>query len=355
MTFATVPPDQIDAWVVALPLRRGFSSARSRLDERHLLLVRVKAEEIVGWGEVAPVPGHSQERISDIWRTLRRLAIDAGLATPAASTGMLAAAFNQASDDLAARRAGQPLWAMLGGTNEVTASAAIGVDRNGQPDTHQVAEAAGAGYRHVKLKVTPRTDPTKVAGLIADFPEIRFGVDANGSLGLTEQALLAALDNLDLAYIEQPGAPEDLDLHGRLRHQLRTPIALDEAAASIPAIDRILATAAADIVNLKTGRFGTSATLELAERIVAAGLRVRLGGLIESGIGRAHTVALAAHPIFELPGDIAGSDRYFADDLVRPQWRVTAGRLTLPTGIGIGVAVAEAAIEAHTVETLSIG
>ncbi len=345
---------RIDAWAVSLPLHRGFFSARSRIEERQLVLVRIGAGEHHGWGEAAPVPGHTSEQMTAIWSGLRGLVATHGAAAADNASGMLGAAFAQAQDDLEARRRDLPLWRALGGQTAVRASAAIGVDRDGQPDVGQVASAAAAGYRYAKLKVTPRSKPRRVAELIARYPEISFAADANGSLDLAERALLASLDELGLLYIEQPGDPSDLELHRRWRRQLETPLALDESAASAAQIAAILDAQAADIINLKTGRFGTSRTLQLAVEINTQGIEVRLGGLLESGVGRAHSVALASHPLFTLPGDIAGSDRYFANDLVVPQWRVEEGVIKLPDAPGIGVTVDEQALAAASVETLHV-
>ncbi|MDJ0953862.1 MAG: enolase C-terminal domain-like protein [Acidimicrobiia bacterium] len=346
--------DRIDAWAVSLPLHQGFLSARSRIDERQLVLVRIGAGEHHGWGEAAPVPGHSSEQMTAIWSGLRSLVSTHGAGAGGHALGMLGAAFAQATDDLEARRRDLPLWRVLGGETAVRASAAIGVDRDGQPDVGQVASAAAAGYRNAKLKITPRSKPGRVAELIGRYPEIRFAADANGSLDLAERALLASLDDLGLVYIEQPGDPSDLELHRRLRRQLETPLALDEAAATATQIAAILDAEAADIINLKTGRFGTSRTLRLATEIAAQGIEVRLGGLLESGVGRAHTVALASHPMFTVPGDIAGSDRYFANDLVVPQWRVNGGVIDLPEAPGIGVTIDDCALAAASVEHLHV-
>ena len=168
-------------------------------------------------------------------------------------------------------------------------------------------------------------------------------------------ALLSGLDELGLSYLEQPGDRQDLEFHATLRQTCHTPVCLDESATSEAAIRAIIGAQAADLINLKVGRFGTTATLLLAKQIAAAGLGVRVGGLLESGIGKAHSVALASHPLFSVTGDIAGSDRYFADDLVRPQWRVADGLLSLPSGQGIGVEVDEAAVTTHTIDTMRIG
>ncbi len=316
---------QITARLVVIPLVDVFVSARSRLLERRVILIEAGATGMSGWGEAAPVPGHSNQTVEELWARLEA----EGRAAFEPETGLLRAAYAGAIDDLEARCAGRPLWSELGDASPVWASAAIGVVENGEPDRRLLETAAASGYRFAKLKITQATSPAHVAAAIAAHPTIRFGADANGTLG-TDEHVLSALDELGLAYIEQPGPAQDLDFHSRIRTMLETPISLDESAATPGSIARIIAAGAADIVNLKVGRFGPARTLQLATELRQAGLGARLGGLIETGIGRAHTVALAAHGPFAVVGDIAASDRYFADDLVRPQWRLDHGELPLP-------------------------
>jgi len=343
--------DRLQGWAISLPVSHGFNSARSRLDARQVLIIRIDTGGLSGWGEAAPVPGHTREDFTTLWNQLQRLA--APVAVP--QEGMLAAAFNQAYSDLESRRAGMPLWRHLGGERKVIrASVAIGVDGDGQPDSVGLYAAAQKGYRNAKLKVTQRTRPSRVAAAMAEYPEITFAVDANGSLDLTNQTLLAALDEMNLSYIEQPGDPADLGLHARLRKQLSTPIALDESASTPASVTAIIDAGAADIVNLKTGRFGTAETIDLAVRAREAGLEVRIGGLLESGIGRAHSLAAATHASIRVVGDLAASDSYFADDLVRPQWRLQGGNLHLPENPGIGVVVDAEALEAASIESLTV-
>jgi O-succinylbenzoate synthase len=234
---------------------------------------------------------------------------------------------------------------MLGGTQPVWASAAIGLDDAGQPDLERLEAAIAEGYRRAKLKITADVDPRVLARACELMPAGDLGLDANGSLADAGRALMTRIDKSGFAYLEQPGSIADLDWHAELRQALSTPLALDESAHSLAAIDAILAAGAADIINLKVGRFGTRETLEIAKRVVTTGIAVRLGGLIESGIGRAHTVAVATCADFTGLNDIAGSDRYLTDDLVIPSWRLDSGLLPRPEQPGIGVAVDEEAVE----------
>ena len=337
----TPAPSHIAAWLVELPLQTAFSSATTHMHKRRLIVIRLSADDLDGWGEVAPVPGHTEVDVDTIWDSLQRSIEQFQLEAPRQANGMLRAAFAQADADLSARAVGKPLWRHLGGTVSPWAGAAIGLDKEGQPDATQLQAAADAGYVHVKMKVTQQTDIELLVAIRQAFPDISFGVDANGSLDLENTERIDRLDDLRLAYIEQPGPAADLTGHHSLKERLVTPISLDESAHSPAAVDQILEIDSADIINLKVGRFGPSETLQLASRIVAAGRQVRLGGLVESGIGRGHTIALASHQLFTVVGDIAGSDRYFADDPVRPQWRIANGKFVLPSSPGLGVTVDE--------------
>ncbi len=347
--------DQTSAWLVDLPLVDDFKSATSSLQTRRLILIRVQAQGFAGWGEAAPVPGHTTEDVAGVWTSLRTATTTAGVATSPPPGGMLGAAFSQALTDLAARLAGESLRHRFGGAKSVWASAAIGLDSQAQPDETQLVSAARSGYVHMKLKLAPQTRTEKVAAVVAEYPDVTFGIDGNSSLDLTDHRRFSDLDDLGLAYIEQPGPEHDHEGHRQLRQRMTTPIALDETADSAAAIARIIAEQSADIINLKVGRFGPEGTLDLARRIRRAGLEVRLGGLIESGVGRAHTVAIAGNEVFTATGDIAGSDRYFTDDLVRPQWRLIDGRLGAAEAPGIGVDVDETALGTYAVDSLTVG
>ncbi len=347
--------DRINAWAVDLPMNRPFVTARSVLRSRRLILVKLEADGNVGWGEAAPVPGHSIEDFAAVWTRLQTATTELLTSDRMSVAGAAAAAILQAGADVEAKGAGLPLWRHLGGGNDVWARAAIGVDAEGRPDRAMLEQFAAASYRYVKLKITRATEATWLRDIAADFPGIMMGLDANGSLGLDNATAIMAFDDLGFDFIEQPGPAADLDGHRRLRNIMATPVALDESAYSVPAIDEILDHGAADIINLKAGRFGTTETLRLAQQIAESGCRTRLGGLVESGIGRAHNVALAGCDGFSVVGDIAGSDVYFDNDLVDPPWRVVDGRLRRTGDPGIGVSVDEAAIERLAVDSFQRG
>lgn len=345
------PVDRVSAWAVALPLRHTFESATSLLRTRRLVLVRVEAGGFSGWGEAAPVAGHTAESFKDAWLQIGIAAADLVAGKQGPSSGLAAAALAQAQIDLEAKTAGEPLWRFLGGSsNEVWASAAIGLDSDGQPDLDSLEGALAAGYRHAKLKITDRTTSKSLQRARDLFPQIGIGLDANESLAGSTRSQLMSLDALGFSYLEQPGAVADLPWHAELRRRMATPIALDETAETPASIRHILEAGAADIITLKAGRFGTKQTLQLAREVVKGGMAARLGGLIESGIGRAHNMALATCSEFAVVGDIAGSDRYFDNDLVSPQWRLVEGRLAASSGAGIGVTVDEETVSRYSLD-----
>ncbi len=346
--------DRITVWEIDLPMRRSFASASVDLATRRLAIIKLEAGGVIGWGEAAPVAGHTAD-FPTVWTGLAA-AGRAGAPTVASiSPGIAGAAYEQAMTDVAAKLQDRPLWQHLGATEPVPASAAIGLDADHQPDRSAIAAAAASGYRHMKLKIDAHTDIDLLRREMARQPEVSFGADANQSLAGCSRAHLMAIDELGFRYLEQPGKATDLDWHRSLRAELATPIALDESATSPEDIEAIIAAGAADIITLKAGRFGTRTTLRLAEHIVRQELQVRLGGLLESGIGRSHSVALAGRVEFSVVGDVAASGLYFDTDLVNPPWRLRDGILELPGGPGIGVEVDEAILARLAFDYLQTG
>jgi O-succinylbenzoate synthase len=349
----TGPPqiDGITVWAVDLPLRRPFTSATVDVAARRLAIIKIEAGGVVGWGEAAPVAGHTAD-FSTVWAEFADAVGKATRSLKCFSPGLARAAYEQATTDIAAKLAGRPLFEHLEATEPVFASAAIGLDYNHQPDGKSIAAAISSGYRHMKLKIDALTDPGRLRRTITDHPAVSFGADANQSLANCDSGFIEAIDGIGLAFLEQPGKAPELEWHRRLRAALATPIAVDESASSAEAIASIVSQGAADIITLKVGRFGTATTLRLAEDISSSGLQVRLGGLLESGIGRAHSVALAGRREFSVVGDIGASELYFEADLVSPPWRVRDGLLQLPTTPGIGVDVDESLLARHAFDCL---
>jgi O-succinylbenzoate synthase len=325
----------VDLVRVRLPMVRPVRTALGAVAERDVLLVRVRgADAEVGWGECSAeaAPGYWHEHVDGCEEVLRRWLLprldgaSVGAADVPAVGGwpMASAAVECAVLDALCRRAGVSMAAWLGGTrSHVDATLTVGVDDDAEPGP----------YRFVKLKVAPGSLP-------AELPAgVTVSADANGSL---DPDAAASLAGLGLDHLEQPLAADDLVGHAVLRRLAPgLPVALDEPIRSAGDVRTAAALGAADIVVLKPGRLGGLRTARAAhDAAVAAGVRVKVGGMWDTGIGRAAALAVASLPGCSVAPDLSAADRYFARDVVaQPAVLDADGRLAVPTGPGLGVEV----------------
>jgi O-succinylbenzoate synthase len=345
----------VELFLIRLPLVRPFETSFGRIDARELVLVRVDDDSgATGWGEcVAEAdPFYSAETTVTAWHILARYLIPNALGEDirasecAARWGrvrghqMAKAALEMALWDLEARLAARPLCELLGApARPIAAGVSIGIDASIGALLDRVAEERAAGYRRVKIKIKPGWDRAPVEAIRERFGGLPLMVDANAAYTAADGPHLAALDAFDLMMIEQPLEYDDLLQHARLQTELRTPICLDESIHSPGMASDALDLGACRIINIKPGRLGghgpSRAVHDLAR---ARGIPVWHGGMLETGIGRAHNLHLSTLPGFTLPGDVAASRRYFVPDLIEPPIDVDAeGMIRVPDGPGIGV------------------
>lgn len=297
---------------------------------REVVVIRaVDGEGNSGWGEAAPYPGHTRDTVDDAWSLLQaeaRRVVDGGEATlleGSASTAGLDGALTH----LRATAEQTDLASALGGAIEpVPACAAIDLHPVRADLIGAVAAAVERGYGQVKLKVDAAT-LGHVAAVRAAFPDLTLAIDGNGSLGGLAPAALAGIDELGLAYVEQPLPADDAEGHATWHGTLVTPVCLDESVAGLADIVTVAREGLASAVSLKPGRLGPSLTLRGMELARRHGLGVKVGGLVETGVGKLVTVALATHRDVTLPSDLAASDRFFTTDLVDPPWDLEDGCL----------------------------
>jgi o-succinylbenzoate synthase len=264
---------------------------------------------------------------------------------------MARAAVEMAAWDLASRAEGISLARKLGGTR---ASVPVGVSVGLQPSDDllgaTVERYLEEGYARVKVKIAPGRDVAMLSRLRERFPEARLMADANSGYTLADAPRLAELDALELDMIEQPLAHDDFLEHARLQEMIRTPVCLDESIQSERDATLALELGSCRVINLKPGRVGGFApTIRIHDAMVAAGLPVWCGGMLESGVGRAHNLAVASLPGFTLPGDISPSRRYWEHDIVTPELEMEHGAIAVPSGAGIGIEVDVERVEALTV------
>ncbi|HYL04569.1 MAG TPA: o-succinylbenzoate synthase [Thermoanaerobaculia bacterium] len=355
---------------IRLALKEPFRISSGVQSHRRILLVRLAGEGIEGWGEcvAGEHPNYSPENADTAWLAIREWLAPRLLGQRFAGPGevwpvldrnvrghnMAKAALEMAAWDLAARAAETSLAELLGG---VSRRIPVGVSLGIQESPAELAARAGAaldrGYRKIKLKIEPGSDVEFVRAVRRALgPDAPLMADANNAYRLEDAAHLAALDELDLLMIEQPLAWDDLLRHAELQRRLRTPICLDESISSPERAADMIELGAGRIVNIKPGRVGGfRQSLAIHDLCADHGVPVWCGGMLESGIGRGHNVALASLPNFTLPGDLSPSERYWERDVVEPEWTMDReGWVQVPRDRpGIGVTVDLARIEALTV------
>lgn len=358
---------------IRLALREPFVTSTGVIRDRRILLLEVQSGDgYTAWSECAAqdTPAYAPETVDTAWTSIRDWLIPAlrsaggsredRLATVldrrVSGHGMAKASLEMAAWNLEAQRNDVPLAELLGGVRRrVPAGIAVGLQENTTRLAERVLEAVEAGYRKVKLKIEPGSDREVVAAareVAGDGVEL--AVDANEAYGRGDMGLLRSLDGFRLSMIEQPLAREDLVGHARLQEQLTTPICLDESITSRGSVETMIRLGSGRIVNVKPGRVGgLAASVAIHDLCGEHGVPAWVGGMLETGIGRAYNVALASLPYFVLPGDISPSSRYWVRDVVHPEWTMsTDGYVDVPFDRpGLGVEVDEDRIDALTVRS----
>ncbi len=361
--------DRIEQFHLRMPLRHPFETSFSRVDAIDKIVLAVHADGLTGYGE-SPVdvdPFYCYETIQTCWHVQRDFLIPmllgAEIAHAADLPGRLArvrghpmakAGLEAALWDLEAQAAGVSVAALLGGErSRIASGVSVGIEERLGDLLERIAGHLAEGYRRIKIKIKPGYDERVVRGVRERFPDIPLMVDANSAYTPADAPMLAALDGYDLLMIEQPLGHDDLLDHAALQTALRTPLCLDESIHSVSRAREALALSACRIINIKPARVGGLANARAIHDLCRqAGVPVWCGGMLESGIGRAHNAALASLPNFSLPGDISASDRYWQQDIVEPAFTLNAdGTLEVPAGPGIGVAVQRDRLARHTLRS----
>ena len=362
---------EIELFLVELPLVRPFRVSFGTSTGKQCVLARVVIDEAEGWGECVAddgYPGFSGEWNEGVWTLLHDVLapslIDGDVSIDTVEqrvrfvrgNPMAKATLIDAVIDAELRATETSLATFLGADKQAVAcGVSIGIADSIDELRAQVDEHLEQGYRRIKLKIMPGVDVERVAAIREDHPDILLSVDANAAYTPDELEVFQQLDAFDLLMIEQPLHHEDLVQHARLQAEIRTPICLDESIRSAADAAAAIQLGACRIVNIKQGRVG--GVLE-ARRVhdvaAAAGIPVWCGGMLETGIGRATNLALAAMPNFTLPGDTSASARYFTEDLTEPFVLRTDGTMRVPSGPGIGVVPLPERLEASTVRRATI-
>ncbi len=326
---------------IRLPLVHFFETSFGRTTERRIILVRVTdADGAEGWGEctAGEEPFYSEEWTESAWTVLEQILapMAAGKEIAAAAdvwpllklvrgNRMAKAALENACWDLEAKRAGLPLWKLLGGVNrEISCGVSIGIQNNPEALLEKIAKEVAAGYQRIKIKIKPGWDLRIVERVRREFPDIRLMGDANSAYTLADVSLFAELDRFNLMMLEQPLAHDDIFDHAELQRQIKTPVCLDESIHSPADAKHAIGLGACKIINVKLGRIGGHTQAKRVEEVARQNsIPVWCGGMLESGIGRAHNIAMSTLAGFVLPGDVSASARYWEEDIIEPPVKVS--------------------------------
>jgi len=353
---------------IRMPLVHFFETSFGRTTERDIILVEVQAEGVSGWGEVTAGehPFYNEEWTASAWPILRDYVapcvLGRNLVTAADFAPLTAhirghlmarGGLEAAVWDLEARLDNVPLFRKIGGgaRTEIPCGVSIGIQESIPELLALIARELAAGYQRIKIKIKPGWDVDVVRRVRESFPTIQLMADANSAYTLADQDHLACLDKYGLMMIEQPLGHDDIIDHAALQARLATPLCLDECIRSARHAEHAVQLRACGIMNIKLGRVGGFREARLVHDVAqAAGIPVWCGGMLESGIGRAHNIALSTLPNFVLPGDVSAGSRYWARDIVDPPIEVTdRGTIQVPDAPGFGYAIDHEFIQHLTV------
>jgi O-succinylbenzoate synthase len=351
---------------IHLPLIAPFQTSFSETSLRRILLVETDVDGVSGWGEstAGEDPFYSYETVETAWHIIRDFLwpilkekeIESAaevwdLLARVRGHNMAKGGLEAAIWDAAAKQNNVPLAKLLGGVREeISCGVSIGIQPTIKELIAKVEKELAAGYQRIKIKIKPGMDVEPARALRERFPRIRLMVDANSAYRLEDAPLLKQLDALYLIMIEQPLGWDDIYSHAQLQRQLDTPICLDECIHDVEHARAAIEIGACRIINIKLGRVGGhTAAKRIHDICQAKSIPVWCGGMLESGIGRAHNIAMSTLANFTLPGDVSASRRYWAEDIIEPEVEVTRqGTIRVSAAPGIGYAPRMERIESLT-------
>lgn len=359
---------------IRMPLVHFFETSFGRTYDRDIIFVEAVANGVYGWGEVTAGenPFYNEEWTDSVWPLLIDYVAPRILNFPFDSAeqvyertchirghNMTRAGAECAIWDLFARLHNQPLWKEIGGgaRSEINCGVSIGIQDSVPLLLDKIRVEVEAGYQRIKMKIKPGWDADVVHAVRREFPNILLMADANSAYTLEDAKELQRLDEFNLMMIEQPLSHDDIIDHAKLQRLLKTPICLDECIRTAHQAQQAIDMGACRIINVKLGRIGGFAEAKRLHDVCQRhGIPVWCGGMLESGIGRAHNIALSTLPNFTLPGDVSASKRYWKQDIIVPPVEVSArGTITISERDGFGYEIDHGLLDMVTVrsETLT--
>lgn len=355
--------EQITLREIRMRLREPFETSFGVMQDRRILLVEVIADGVRGWGEVTTTesPTYNSETTETAWHVLCDFLVPLSISKEIASASkfpdlvsgirghyMAKAGLENALWHIEAEQKQLPLWSLLGGTRrEIACGVSLGIRETPGSLAKKVEEELRCGYQRIKLKIKPGKDVEYIAAVRKMFSTIVLSVDANSAYRLQDADHLRSFDAFNLLMIEQPLAWDDIFSHAHLQAQLQTALCLDECINNLAHAAAAVDSGACRILNIKLGRVGGHSSAQAIHNFCKErSVPVWCGGMLESGIGRAHNIAMSTLPGFTLPGDVSASSRYWLEDVIEPEVEVTSrGTIPAPKTNGLGYAVKTDMIE----------
>lgn len=349
---------------INLPLVHFFETSFGRTYERRIILTHVIDEDGAdGWGEATcgETPSYSEEWTDAAWAVIERILAPMVLSVevesaakiwdlmkPVRGNRMAKAAVETACWDLEAKKADVPLWKHLGGVNQkIACGVSIGIQDSIEQLLEKIQTELDAGYQRIKIKISPRWDYDVIKRVREAFGLIKLMGDANSAYTLHDIDKLKSLDEFKLMMLEQPLPHDDIIDHAKLQRKIKTPVCLDEPIKSPEDARKAIELKSGKIINVKNGRVGGHSESKRIEKLAReAKIPVWCGGMLESGIGRAHNIAISTLAGYTMPGDVSASKRYWQEDIIAPEVEVSPhGTITAPDAAGIGFEVRRNLIE----------
>ncbi|URN95913.1 MAG: o-succinylbenzoate synthase [Candidatus Pristimantibacillus lignocellulolyticus] len=362
----------IELYRISMELKAPFVTANGAYVDRETILIEVTDREgNCGWGECVAfaTPWYTEETVQGSWHILQSFLIPTLLGVTLKHPNeipnifsnvkrnqMAKAGLEMAIWDLYSQLIGQPLHQLIGGVKEeLKVGVAIGLQSSMDEYYRLIDHYSADGYERMKIKIKPGNDITLVEALRSRYPKLPLMVDANSAYDLNDIAHLQQLDDYNLMMIEQPLAADDIVDHAKLQAKMNTPICLDESIITYDDARKAIELGSCQVINVKLGRVGgMTEAIRIHDLCKEHDIAIWCGGMLESGIGRAHNMALASLSHFTIPGDISASARYWHKDVILPEVKIEHGGVLLPSGAGIGFEVNKEYIEHLALERLKL-
>ncbi|MBP3039782.1 o-succinylbenzoate synthase [Bacillaceae bacterium Marseille-Q3522] len=343
----------ISLYHLSMPLKAPFTTHLGTVTERETLLVEVTDKDgRCGYGEAVPfsTPWYTEETIGTAYHIIRDCLIPLlqknniahpdeifSLFTKVRRNFMAKAGLETAIWDLYAKQCVMPLAKLLGGTRQEVFAGAVVATNDIETALLQIGDFLSQGYKRVKLKINPVNDYAFIRAIRSAYPNLPLMADANSAYTLKDGEKLKALDMFRLMMIEQPLSSDDIADHHKLQKQLQTPICLDESIVTFQDVRQAVELGSCQIVNIKVARVGGHvAAKKIHDYCIQHNIPVWCGGMIEFGVAKAHSIAIASLPGFTIPGDLSSSKRYWDEDIIIPEIEIEQGKIIVSGQPGIG-------------------